>query len=233
MILNLLISTLKVTLKKVHILAILDCYYRLFPLIYINYDSEGITIQGSCEERRVLVTTVIPRNSLEGYECREPLVVAIPYCLKKLGGRSVCIGILRVDSWRVRNVFKSDNGISYGALGSAMYKLSTHPRLDSGISFERYPAAKKCLGRVNVEVSVKDGIATFRGEIFRISTFIIGEPGEPYCTIPDERLKLLNKFLGATINNSKIEFCKREENLLFSVDREHFRIDIRLTTTKA
>ena len=155
------------------------------------------------------------------------------------------VNVLRVDSWRVRNVFRSDNGVCYEALSSAMYKLSTHPRLDSGISFERYPTAKKWLEGVDVEVSVKDGIATFRGEIFHISTFIIGELGESYRTIPDKRLKLSNKFLGATINNSKIEFCKKDgpcepgvaqrphENLLFSVDKEHYRIDIRLTTTKA
>ena len=37
-------------IAKFNILSILDCYYRLFPLIYISYDSEGITIQGSCEE---------------------------------------------------------------------------------------------------------------------------------------------------------------------------------------
>ena len=202
-------------------------------MIYISYDSEGITIQGSNEERRILVTTVIPRNSFEGYECREPLVVTVPNHLKKLGGRCVRINVLRVDSWRVRNVFKSDNGVSYEALSSTMYKLSTYPRLDSGISFERYPTAKKCLEGVDIEVSVKDGIATFRGEIFRISIFIIGEPGETYCTIPDDCLKLLNKFLGATINNSKTEFCKKDENLLFSVDKEHYRIDIPLTTTKA
>ena len=79
---------------------------------------------------------------------------------------------------------------------------------------------------------MKDGIATFKGEIFHISTFIIGEPGEPYCMIPDERLKLLNKFLGATINNLKTEFYKKDENLLFSVDKEHYRINIQLTTTK-
>ena len=110
MILNLLISTLynygkyyilykmerlvEVMLKKVHILAILDCYYRLSPFRYISYDFEGITIQGSCEERRVLATMVIPQNSLEGYECHEPLVVAIPYFLKKLGGRCVSISIV-------------------------------------------------------------------------------------------------------------------------------------------
>ena len=41
---------------------------------------------------------------------------------------------------------------------------------------------------------MKDGIVSFRGEIFLISTFIYGELGEPYCMIPDERLKLLNKF---------------------------------------
>ena len=57
-----------------------------------------------------------------------------------------------------------------------------------------------------------------------------GEPGEPYCTIPTDRLKLFNKFLGTLINNSKIDFCKREENLLFSVDKEHYHIDIRLST---
>ena len=51
---------------KFNILSILDCYYRLFPLIYISYDTEGITIQGptgptgSCEDRKILATTVIP-----------------------------------------------------------------------------------------------------------------------------------------------------------------------------
>ena len=68
---------------------------------------------------------------------------------------------------------------------------------------------------------------TFRGEIFHISPFIIGEPGEPYCTIPEKYLKLLNKFLRTTINNSKIEFCEKDENLLFLVDKEHYRINIR------
>ena len=41
------------TLKKVNILSILDCYYRLFPLMYISYDSEGIMMQGSCEDRKI------------------------------------------------------------------------------------------------------------------------------------------------------------------------------------
>ena len=110
-----------------------------------------------------------------------------------------------------------------------MYRLSDHPRMDSAISFKRYTAVRKCLKGVDLEVSVKDGIATFRGEILRMSTFIIGEPGEPYCTIPGDHFKLLNKFLGATINNLK---CKKDKNLLFSVDKEYYRIDIRLTTTK-
>ena len=50
----------EVTVTKVNILSILDCYYRLFPLIYVSYDSEGITIQGSCEDRKILATMVIP-----------------------------------------------------------------------------------------------------------------------------------------------------------------------------
>ena len=88
-----------------------------------------------------------------------------------------------------------------------MYRLSLHPSVDSPVSLERYPAAKKCLKGVDVEVSVKDGgpgappsrIATFRGDIFQMSAFTIGEPGEPYCMVPGEHLKLLNKLLAAII----------------------------------
>ena len=67
-------------------------------------------------------------------------------------------------------------------------------------------------------------------EIFRISKFIVEDPGEPYCVIPIKRLKLLNKFLGMAINNSKIEFCKDEDYFLFLVDKEHYHTDIRLST---
>ena len=94
----------EVTLSKVNILSILDCYYRLFPLIYISYDSERITIQGpsghigafhsagviptgSYEDRRILATIVIPRDSFEYYECKESMVLAVPYHLGKLGSR--------------------------------------------------------------------------------------------------------------------------------------------------
>ena len=54
---------LVVTPSKVNILSILDCYYRLFQLIYISYDSEGVTIQGpagSCEKQKILATMAIP-----------------------------------------------------------------------------------------------------------------------------------------------------------------------------
>ena len=70
------------------------------------------------------------------------------------------------------------------------------------------------------------GVAAFKVDIFRISKFIVGGPGEPYCKIPIKSLKLLNKFLQTTINSSKIEFCKLEDKFLFSVDKEHYRIDI-------
>ena len=140
---------------------------------------------------------------------------------------------MQVDSWRVKSVFKSNNGVSYEAISHTMHKLLTQPLVDSGISFERYVTAMKCLGGVDVEVSVNDGIATFKGGSVRISSFTIGDPGEPYCMIPGERLKLLNKFLGSTINNSKIKFCKREDTeFLFSIDKEYYHTDLRLTTTK-
>ena len=94
----------EVMLAKVHILSILDCYCRLFPLIYISYDLKGITIQGLCEEQRILATTVIPRESFECYECKESIVLAVPLHLGKLGGRCISIEVLKMDSWRVKNV---------------------------------------------------------------------------------------------------------------------------------
>ena len=132
-------TLVEVTLKKVHILEVLDCYYRLFPLTYVSYDPKGIMIQGSNEDPGILVTTVIPQDSLEHYECREPAVVVVPNHLKELDGRCVRITVLRVDSWRVRNVFKSNNGVPYEAICHMIHKLLAQPRLDSGISFERYP----------------------------------------------------------------------------------------------
>ena len=77
----------EVKLAKVHILSILDCYYRLFLMIYISYDSEGITIQRSCEDQKILVTMTIPRDSFESYGFQvprdphgrgEPMVLAVP-----------------------------------------------------------------------------------------------------------------------------------------------------------
>ena len=121
-------------------------------------------------------------------------------------------------------VFKSNNGLSYEAISHTMHKLLTQPRLDSGISFERYATAMKCLMLVDVEVSVNDGIATFKGGSVRISLFTIGDPGEPYCMIPGERPKLLNKFMGMESDQT--------ENLLFPIDKEYYHTDLRLTTTK-
>ena len=92
-----------------------------------------------------------------------------------------------------------------------------------------------------VEVEVNEGVAMFKVEIFRLSKFIVRDPGEPYCKIPIKSLKLLSKFLGTTINNSKNELCKLDglcgpeiakqpqDKFLFSVDKEHYRTNVRLT----
>ena len=138
------------------------------------------------------------------------MVTAVPLHLGKLGGRCVSIEVLKMDSWRVKNVFKSNNGVSYEAISSYMFKLMDHPKITEGISFETYPSTKKFLSCIEdpkgeVEVEVNEGVVTYKVDIFRISKFIVGGPGEPYCKIPIKSLKLLNKFLGTTINNSKIE----------------------------
>ena len=88
------------------------------------------------------------------------MVIAAPLHLGKLGGRCVSIEVLKMDSWRVKNVFKSNNRVSYEAISSYMYKLSDHPKITEGISFESYPSRKKFLlciedpsGEVEVEVN--------------------------------------------------------------------------------
>ena len=87
------------------------------------------------------------------------MVLAVLLHLGKLGGRCVSIEVLEMDSCRVKNVFKSNNGVSYEAISSYMFKLTDHPKITKGISFERYPSAKKFLlcnevpnGEVEVEV---------------------------------------------------------------------------------
>ena len=130
-------------------------------MIYISYDSEGITVQGSCEDRKILATTVISRDSFECYECKESMVIAVPLHLGKLGGRCVSIEVLNMDSWRVKNVFKSNNRVLYEAVSSYTFKLTDHPKITKGIiSFESYPSTKKFLsciedprGEVEVEVN--------------------------------------------------------------------------------
>ena len=50
--------------------------------------------------------------------------------------------------------------------------------------------------------------------------------------MPGECLKLLNKLLGSTVNSSTIPFCKRDEEFLFSIDKEYYHTDLQLATTK-
>ena len=71
-------------------------------------------------------------------------------------------------SWRVKNVFKSNNGVSYEAIGSYMFKVMDYPRITKGIiSFERYPSTKKFLSCIEdpsgeVEVEVNGGLQCLR-----------------------------------------------------------------------
>ena len=99
-----------------------------------------------------------------------------------------------MDSWRVKNVFKSSNGVSYEVISSYMYNPKEHPKITKCISFERYPSTKKFLlcdedPKGEVEVEVNEGIAMFKVEILHMSKFIVGDPGEPYCKIPIKHLK--------------------------------------------
>ena len=96
-----------------------------------------------------------------------------------------------MDSWRVKNVCKSNNGVSYKSISSYMFKPTDHPKITEGmgsrrslwdpasrsdhgpagpILFESYPSTKKFLSCVEdpsgeVEVDVR-GVATFKVDIF-------------------------------------------------------------------
>ena len=113
-----------------------------------------------------------------------------------------------------------------------MYKLLTQPQLDSGISYERYATTQKCFVGVDkdIEVSVKDGVATFKGGY--ISSFKIGEPGEPCRTIPGDCLKLLDKFLGSTSNIFHIKIEPLTINISDSFILDPYMGRYRLTLAK-
>ena len=50
------------------------------------------------------------------------MVLAVPYHLKSPGGRCGSIEVLKMDSWRVKNVCKSSNGVSYEVI-SSLFKM--------------------------------------------------------------------------------------------------------------
>ena len=64
------------------------------------------------------------------------MVLAAPLHLGKLGGRRISIEVVKMDRWKVKNVFKSNDGVSYEAISSNMYKLSNHPKITTCILFE-------------------------------------------------------------------------------------------------
>ena len=75
-----------------------------------------------------------------------------------------------------------------------MFKLTYHPKITEGISFESYPSIKKFLScledpKGEDEVEVNGGLQHSRWKFFRISKFIVGDPGEPYFKIPIKTIK--------------------------------------------
>ena len=57
-------------------------------MVKVELGSRRITIQESCDERGMLANTFIPRGSIEDYDCQEPIVIAIPKCIRQMGGKS-------------------------------------------------------------------------------------------------------------------------------------------------
>ena len=143
------------------------------------------------------------------------------------------IEVSRRDSWRVEATFKFND-----EAGSASYVLSytRHPLEPTpvwgGISFNKYPAIKHLINpddrKRNVEISDLNRAASFSVNENNIVFTNVGDAGVPYCSVSEKRLSLFNKFLGAKINNSMIEFLKKGNELAFFVDRDSHKMVIEI-----
>ena len=93
-----------------------------------------------------------------------------------------------------------------------------------------YFPVRKILGeyRRQIDVIVKNGIASLRtgNKIFK---YVVGEEdGKLYCKFMIDNLKQLNKFLGPSLKDAEFKFSNESENYLFSIEAKDYRTDIDL-----
>ena len=83
-------------MTKFNILSIFECYRKLFPLVYIRYNLDGIEIQA--KDKKLTVTAVIPKESFNTYEYSfvDPTsTVMVPTEVAKIGGKCTEMVIYR------------------------------------------------------------------------------------------------------------------------------------------
>ena len=218
--------------RTVSFKGIFDCYFRIFPMVKVGFTPEGITIQQRNE--RILASTFIPAKSFNEYNCEESLVVTLPKDLKKFlvmlsTKNELMIEISRRDSWWVEVTTIFDESACH-ILRHTRHQLEPISEMKGGISFNKYPAIKHLItDDREIEISESNVVASFRIKNNIISTDI-GDARVPYCSVSGKWLSLFNKFLGAKINCSMIEFLKKDNKLAFFIDRDRYKMVIELTT---
>ena len=206
-------------------------HYKIDASLILFFTPEEITIQCyNAEEIQMLVTTTIPISSFQSYRCKENISINVPINVKDMSGKCERIEITREDSWSVTAKFKFNNRTMYQVTSHTMSEKRNIERVKSGVSFNDYFPVRKILEeyRRQIDVIVKNGIASFRtgNKIFK---YVVGEEdGKLYCKFMIDNLKQLNKFLGHSLKDDEFKFSNELENYLFSIEAKDYRTDIEL-----
>ena len=198
-----------IAVGKFLLMKMLDQHYKIDALLTLFFNSKEITTEGyNAKEVQMLATTTIPISSFQSYRCKENVSINVPINVKNVSGKCERTEIAREDSWKVTAKFKFNSGPMYQVTSHTMSEKRNVERVKSGVSFNDYFPVRKILEeyRRQIDVIVKNGIASFRtgNKIFK---YVDGEEdGELYCKFMIDNLKQLNTFLGPSLKNVEFKF---------------------------
>ena len=140
------------------------------------------------------------------------------------------IEVFEEDSWRVTAKFKFSGGDIYQITSHTMSERRDVERIKSGISFNNYLFAKRVLNEYGrqIDVLVKNGIASFRTGNIRFKHVYGEEDGKLCCTFKIDNLNSLNKFLDNSLRDVAFRFSNESKNYLFSLEARGYRTDMEL-----
>ena len=148
--------------------------------------------------------------------------------VKDVNGKCERIEVVEEDSWTVAAKFKFSHGSMYEVTSHTMSDRRDIERLKTGISFNNYLFSKRALNEYGrqIDVLVKNGIASFRTGNKRFKYVYGEEDGKLYCTFKMDNLNPLNKFIDLSLKDVAFKFSNGSKNYLFSLEAKDHRTDI-------